>query len=107
MEVYVARQPIFDKNNEVFAYELLYRNNENNFFDGSVTSNVATSLLIMNSYYTFGIDKLVGKGRAFINFDKHLIDSEIPHLLDKEKVVVELLEDIVPDKYFVEKVKEA
>ncbi len=105
MEVYVARQPIFDKNNEVFAYELLYRNNENNFFDGSVTSNVATSLLIMNSYYTFGIDKLVGKGRAFINFDKHLIDSEIPHLLDKEKVVVELLEDIVPDKHFVEKVR--
>ena len=49
MEVYVARQPIFDVNNEVFAYELLYRNNEKNFFDGSVTSEVATSLLLMNS----------------------------------------------------------
>lgn len=105
MDVYVARQPIFDINNEVFAYELLYRNNEKNFFDGSVTSNVATSLLLMNSYYTFGIDKLVDQGKAFINFDKHLIDAEIPHILDKTKVVVELLEDIIPDEGFMRAVR--
>ena len=105
MEVYVARQPIFNTKNEVFAYELLYRTNEQNFFDQSVTSDVATSLLIMNSYYTFGIDKLVGDSKAFINFDKNLIDSEIPLLLDKNKFVVELLEDIIPDAGFVSKVK--
>lgn len=106
MEVFVARQPIMDVNNQVFAYELLYRTNEKNYFDQSVTSNVATSLLLMNSYYTFGIEKLVGDGKAFINFDKNLILSEIPLLLDKNKIVVELLEDIVPDKDFIKKVKE-
>lgn len=105
MEVFVARQPIFDVDNKVYAYELLYRQSEQNFFDQSVTSNVATSLLLMNSYYTFGIDKLVGDGKAFINFDKHLIDAEIPMLLDKERVVVELLEDIEPDKGFIREVK--
>lgn len=105
MEVYVARQPIFNTKNEVFAYELLYRQNEQNFFDQSVTSDVATSILLMNSYYTFGIDKLVGDGKAFINFDKNLIVSEIPMLLDKNKIVVELLEDIIPDETFVSKVK--
>ncbi len=105
MEVYVARQPIFDVVNKVYAYELLYRQNEQNFFDQSVTSNVATSLLLMNSYYTFGIDKLAGEGKAFINFDKSLITSEYPMLLDKNKVVIELLEDIVPDKQFIECVK--
>lgn len=105
MEVYVARQPIMNRDNSVYAYELLYRTSDKNFFDQSVTSNVATSLLLMNSYYTFGIEKLVGEGKAFINFDKHLILSEIPLLLDKNKVVVELLEDIVPDAEFVQKVK--
>jgi len=105
MEVYVARQPIFDQANEVHAYELLYRQNEQNFFDQSVTSNVATSLLLMNSYYTFGIDKLAGEGKVFINFDKSLITSGYPLLLDKNKVVIELLEDIVPDKQFIESVK--
>jgi len=103
MEVFVARQPIFDLDYNVFAYELLYRQNENNFFDQSVESNVATSILLMNSYYTFGIDNLVGDGKAFINFDKHLIESEIPMLLDNSKIVVELLEDIVPNGKFLSK----
>jgi len=104
MEVFIARQPIFDLKHNVFAYELLYRKSEINFFDQSVGSDVATSILIMNSYYTFGINNLVGDGMAFINFDKHLIESEIPMLLDSKKIVVELLEDIVPTGRFLTKV---
>ncbi len=104
MEVFVARQPIFDLDYNVFAYELLYRQNENNFFDQSVDSNIATSILLMNSYYTFGINSLVGNGMAFINFDKHLIESEIPLLLNSEKIVVELLENIVPTGKFLAKI---
>lgn len=106
MEVFVARQPIMNHKNEVFAYELLYRTNEKNFFDQSVTSDVATSLLLMNSYYTFGIETLVGEARAFINFDKQLINADIPLLLNKNKIVVELLEDIIPDNLFIDKVRQ-
>lgn len=104
MEVFVARQPIFDLEYNVFAYELLYRQNEKNFFDQSVNSNVATSILLLNSYYTFGIDSLVGAGMAFINFDKYLIEAEIPMLLDNKKIVVELLEDIIPNGKFLSKI---
>jgi len=105
MEVFVARQPILDKSNNVYAYELLYRDSEKNFFDQSITSNVATSILLMNSYYTFGIDKLAHGAKTFINFGKYLIKSEIPMLLDSETVVVELLEDIEPDSLFIEKIE--
>lgn len=106
MDVFVARQPIFDSNQQVIAYELLYRTSEKNFFDGSVSSNVATSILLMNSYFSFGLENLIGQEKAFINFDKHLIDADIPKLLDKDSVVIELLEDIVPDTAFIEKIKE-
>lgn len=106
MDVFIARQPIFNIKNQVFAYELLYRQNSNNFFDQSITSNVATSILLMNSYFTFGIENLTGEHKAFINFDKHLIESEIPLLLDKNKIVVEMLEDIVPDRGFLQKIEE-
>lgn len=105
MDVYVARQPIFNREKEVVAYELLYRDTDNNFFDGSVAASVATSILLMNSYISFGINNLVGDAKAFVNFGKALIDSDIPLLLDSNKVVVELLEDIVPDRLFVEKIK--
>ncbi len=104
MDVFIARQPIFDRDQNVIAYELLYRTGEMNFFDGSVSSNVATSILLMNSYFSFGMENLLGEEKAFINFDKHLIEADIPRLLNKELVVIELLEDIVPDPPFIEKV---
>lgn len=104
MDIFVARQPIFNRNREVIAYELLYRDSDQNFFSGDVTSDVATSILLMNSYLNFGLEHLVGEHKAFVNFDEALIMNDIPHLLDKDRVVIELLEDIVPTKIFFEKV---
>ncbi len=105
MDVFVARQPIFDRGNQVVAYELLYRSNENNFFDNSVSSNVATSLLLMNTYYSFGIDNLVGDKLAYINFNKALVENDIPLLLDEKNVVIELLETVRPSDNLINKVK--
>ena len=50
MEVFLARQPIFDRQQKVYAYELLYRSGgKNNFYDGSdgdqATSTVLTHFL--------------------------------------------------------------
>ncbi|PKM67984.1 MAG: hypothetical protein CVU95_04885 [Firmicutes bacterium HGW-Firmicutes-2] len=105
MDIFIARQPIFDRHHKVFAYELLYRKNNSNAFDGSVSSDVATSILLMNSYLSFGIKHLVGTKKAFINFDKQLILNDIPLLLNTEHVVIELLEDIIPDQKFLSKIQ--
>lgn len=105
MDIHVARQPIFDRDYNVVAYELLYRNSKENSFDGSISDNVATSLLLMNSYYSFGIENLVGESKAFINFDKHLIEMGVPELLNSERVTVEILETVKPGVKFIKKVK--
>ncbi len=104
MDIYVARQPIFDTEYNVIAYELLYRNGLENSFDGSVAGNVATSIVLTNTFLTFGIDKLLEGKMAFVNFDKHLILSGVAELLDKDKVIIELLEDIVPNEQFIQKI---
>ncbi len=106
MDVFVARQPIFDRKKSVVAYELLYRDSPANFFNSSIGATKATSILLSNSYFSFGIDMLLEDKRAFINFDKVLIKNEVPILLDKNRVVVEILEDIIPDKNFIYKLKE-
>lgn len=105
MDVFVARQPIFDREHKVVAYELLYRRGEHNYFDGSVSSNVATSILLMNTYYSFGINNLTDNCTAYINFSKALIENDIPLLLDEKQVVIELLEEIKADFFFTNKVK--
>ncbi|MFZ5969821.1 MAG: EAL and HDOD domain-containing protein [Bacillota bacterium] len=106
MEVFVARQPIFNKDKEVVAYELLYRDGNRNFFDNSVSSSIATSILLVNSYFSIGISNLVGQSKAFVNFDKELIHRDIPMIFNKDIIAIELIENIVVDQAFLEKIKE-
>ncbi|MGB3368469.1 MAG: EAL domain-containing protein [Acidaminobacteraceae bacterium] len=105
MDIYVARQPIFDNDYKVVAYELLYRDNKENSFSGAISDNVATSILLTNSYFNFGINNLVGKSKAFINFDSHLIGAGIAELLDKDKVVIEILETVKPTPKLIRNLK--
>lgn len=105
MEVFIGRQPIFNEKDDVLGYELFYRKDYENAFDLSITGNVATSIVLMNSYYTFGIERLSEGKKVYINFDKNLIESEIPTVLNKDIVVVEIPSDEVVSKHFVEKIK--
>ncbi|MCT4618598.1 MAG: HDOD domain-containing protein [Marinisporobacter sp.] len=105
MEVFVARQPIFNSNKEVIAYELLYRDSNKNFFNNNIGASKATSILIANSYFSIGIEKLIGKHKAFINFNKNLIERDIPMIFDKDTIVIEILEDVIPDKKFINTLK--
>lgn len=105
MEVYIARQPIFDRDYNVVAYELLYRDSLDNYFKGNISDNVATSILLINSFFNFGIENLVGDARAFINFDKHLINHGVAELLNKDSVTIEILETVEPDHQFMRNIK--
>lgn len=96
MDVFVARQPIFDRDRNVFGYELLYRNSMTNSFDPSVGSTEATTRLLNNSYITIGIQNLTENKMAFVNFDENLILNQVALMLDKRKVIVEILEDVLP-----------
>lgn len=91
MDVYVARQPIFNCGMQTCGYELLYRQNSKNFFPGGNDDEI-TAELIYNSFVVVGLKNLTGGTRAFINFSKELISSDIPYLLPKEDVVIEILE---------------
>lgn len=96
MEVFVARQPIFDKNSEIFGYELLFRSGHNNFYDG-LDENLATSRVIYNSISVIGMENLTGNKRAFINFPYEMLINEAATTLPKESVVIEVLENVYPD----------
>lgn len=93
MDVYVARQPIFDRNMNVFGYELLYRRGMNNFYEGT-DDNKATAELIINAFLTMHINELTDDTKAFINFPQKLIIEEIPLVLPADSVVVEVLENV-------------
>lgn len=101
MDIYIARQPIFNKDMSIFGYELLHRRNSNNFYDHE-DQNGATAELVRNSFLVLDFDNLTDGTRGFINFTQDLLEAEIPHILPKEKVVVEVLETVEATDIVVE-----
>jgi len=95
MEVFVARQPIFTKKLKIYGYELLFREDMTNVFPGT-EGNEATSKLISDSFFNIGAESITGGKRAFVNFTQELLVRKIPMMFPKEKVTIEVLEDVQP-----------
>ena len=93
MDIYVARQPIFNRQMGLYGYELLYRRSSNNFYEG-VDPSKATSELVHNTFLVMGFQQLIGGTKGFINFNQELLESELPGILPKDKVVIEILENV-------------
>ncbi len=96
MNIYLARQPIFNRKQIVVGYELLHRSSSTNQFMG-IDGDVATSELISNAFLDIGIDNVTGGKKAFINFTKKLLEDETVLCLPKSSIAVEILEDIEAD----------
>jgi EAL and modified HD-GYP domain-containing signal transduction protein len=97
VEVFVARQPIFDRNRRVWGYELLFRSSATQTkFDGTEATS-ATRQVISNSMLSIGLDKLLQGKQAFINFGREMVLQDWYSALPKESTVIELTEDIEPD----------
>lgn len=93
MEVYVARQPIFDRGMDIVGYELLYRRSMNNFFEGD-SDTQATAELINSAFLVMQFNELTSGTKAFINFSAEMLIKEIPLLLPRGHIVVEILEKV-------------
>ena len=93
MDKFVARQPIFDRKMNVFAYELLYRKTSNNFFEGDDDES-ATAEVIQNTFLVMNLEELTGGKKAFINFPLEMLLHEIPLMLPADQLVVEVLERV-------------
>ena len=97
MYFYAARQPILDKNKNLFAYELLFRDSIDNIFP-DIDGDEATSKMIEASKFNMGIHEFTGNKPAFINFTLETLSKGYAGMLTNEEVVVEILETVKPGK---------
>ena len=104
MEVFVARQPIFDRNEKVVAYELLFRDSLENKYTCE-DADKATLAVINSSLACIGMSNITYGKRAFINFTENLLNTELASILPKENVVIEILETVNPTEEVVEACK--
>lgn len=95
MEVFVARQPLFNRIEQVFGYEILYRNNQINEFP-NFDGDQATADVIINSFLNIGIEKLSDGKPCFINFTENLLELQLPTYFQPRDLVIEILETVEP-----------
>ncbi|ADM39124.1 cyclic di-GMP phosphodiesterase [Bacillus spizizenii ATCC 6633 = JCM 2499] len=105
MRVFVARQPIFNRKEQVVAYELLYRESEENIYSAK-DGDQATTDLVINSFLNIGIEKLTEGKRCFVNFTESLMFSNLPTSFNPKQLVIEILEDIPITPALVSRCKE-
>ncbi len=102
---FLGRQPILDRQQNLFGYELLFRSAD--------TSSVvvtdytyASASVISSAMANFGFREVLGRHRGFINVDTDVLMSDALELLPKEQVVLELLEVIDVNTAVIERCRE-
>ena len=102
IESFVARQPIFDKDENVFAYELLYRDGFENAYNPDIDGEEATSQVLTSSFGVIGIEEITDGHHAFVNFTEKLLIEQVATVFNTDTLVVEVLEDINPSSEVIE-----
>ncbi|MTW12230.1 EAL domain-containing protein [Pseudoduganella eburnea] len=88
-EFYLGRQPILDRNQALFGYELLFRNapvgpaNIN-------TSQLSATAAVLAHAAQLGMERTIGDAIGFVNVDADAILSDIFGFLPREKLVLEV-----------------
>ncbi|MDT0582397.1 MULTISPECIES: HDOD domain-containing protein [Alteromonadaceae] len=90
MFAFIARQPILDKEQDLFAYELLFRDGASGAYP---LHEPKKAELITERFSTLGIDDISGNQKAFINFLPETIINRFPEELSADNVVVELTQN--------------
>lgn len=104
--ILVGRQAIFDRQMEVFGYELLYRDgtgNCANIMDG----DEATAKVMVNTFLEIGIDQIAGNAQAFFNLTATFFMSRQYEALPTKNVILEVLESIEPTPLVLEALSKA
>jgi len=105
VEVFVARQPIFDRNRKVWAYELLFRSDgAATHFDGAEPSS-ATRQVISHGILSIGWDKMLRGKHGCVNFGRDMLLQDLYSSLPPGQTIIELTEDIDADAEVLEAIR--
>jgi EAL and modified HD-GYP domain-containing signal transduction protein len=99
----VARQPILDKRQNIFAYELLYRLDDKTTSFNQEVSSISASTGIILELFESGAERITENKKAFVNFDEELLMSDVFEIVKPGKMVIEVLENVKVDEELVQR----
>ncbi len=97
----MARQPILDRRQNVYGYELLFRSGLDNAFHAA-NQDQASFEMLHTSLLGFGLDTLLGDKLGFINASREVLLQEFYLVLPRDRSIIELVETVEPTPDVVE-----
>lgn len=101
-KVFVGRQPILNKNESIFGFELLFRRGSTSGQAGVTDGTAATASVIVHSLNDLGLNNIIGKKKGFINVNAEILSSGFIELLPPDNIILEILEDVEIDNKIVD-----
>lgn len=103
-ELLIARQPILDRAGRLIGYELLYRSSHDNRCEP--TDPVQATGSVIDTAILIGLDSLLERGWAFVNFDREALLRRLPFILPPSRLVPEIIESVQPDEEVLQACRE-
>ena len=110
-QAFIGRQPILDRQQQLFAYELLFRDGSAEESDTAqqahgarvVDGDLATATVISNAFSELSLADALGPYQGFIKVDAGLLCSDLINALPARSVVLEIVENVVATPQIVER----
>ena len=91
-DFYLGRQPILDRNQALFGYEMLFHGAP--LGPANIDSTISATAAVIAHAAQLGLDRVVGDALAFLNVDAEVLSSDIFAFLPREKLVLEIAESM-------------
>lgn len=107
-EVFIGRQPILDRNQRTFAYDLLFRSNAagGQNFASFLNGTQASATVAANAFTEFSVADALGPYQGFIRVDQEFLFSDLIDALPRQSVILEILETVEPTPDVVQRCAE-
>jgi EAL and modified HD-GYP domain-containing signal transduction protein len=104
-EFYLARQPILGRDQKLVAFELLFRAAPEHE-DAQLTDYAAATAAVISHASQLGMHQVVGEQVAFVNVDEVVLMSDFVRFLPPDKVILEILETVLPTPQLLGRIRE-
>jgi EAL and modified HD-GYP domain-containing signal transduction protein len=96
--IFLGRQPILGREQQLLAYELLFRSGPLIAGDQATIDDPAqaTATVIANTFTDLSANETLGEYRGFINVDQEFLFSDLIEALPPALIVLEILETVPP-----------
>ena len=97
---YIARQPVIDRQNRVFGYEILFRGQKPE--EEIDTGTVMTASAVNNLLNVIGVENVIGLHYGIIKVTPLFIKRKLIEALPKERLIFALFEEDLDDEELLE-----